>query len=226
MRVAQPEQGAIEIPEADGTSGLIAGNDPTPTPTALASALIDVDDIVPPPPTIPEFNPFMGAVKTIASWLDAVLPAYDPNPILNPTQVAAGFVLTLQAALQGTYWNGQPTLFTFGAYILLSAAYQRFHPCLCHWVNWQAIPLALVDAAARVIPSAHLCAVWERLLFDPRENRSGFPDLLALGDAPGDYALIEVKGPGDALQESQKRWLRFFGEQGMPAQVLWVSYSE
>ena len=59
-----------------------------------------------------------------------------------------------------------------------------------------------------------------------RENRSGFPDLLALGDAPGDYALIEVKGPGDALQESQKRWLRFFREQGMPAQVLWVTYAD
>ncbi len=123
---AGTDQGTIEIPEADGASGLIAGNDPAPTPTALASALIDVEDIVPPPPSIPEFDPFMGAVKAIASWLDAVLPAYDPNPILNPTQVAAGFVMTLQAVMQGTYWNGQPTLFTFGAYILLSAAYQRY----------------------------------------------------------------------------------------------------
>ncbi len=122
------DEDSIEVPDPDtsGPSLFVAGNDPTPTPTALASALIDVEDVVPPPPAIPEFDPFMGAVKAIASWLDAVLPAYEPNPILNPTQVAAGFVLTLQAVMQGTYWNGQPTLFTFGAYILLSAAYQRY----------------------------------------------------------------------------------------------------
>lgn len=122
------DQDSIEVsdPDSSDPSLFVAGNDPTPTPTALASALIDVEDIVSPPPAIPEFDPFMGAVKAIASWLDAVLPAYDPNPLLNPTQVAAGFVLTLQAVMQGTYWNGQPTLFTFGAYILLSAAYQRY----------------------------------------------------------------------------------------------------
>ncbi|WP_395306767.1 Ig-like domain-containing protein [Mycobacterium sp. AMU20-3851] len=124
--VTDPE--AIVVPEPDDSDAslLVAGNDASPTPPALASALLDVEDIVPPPPSIPAFDPFMGAVKAIASWLDAVLPAYDSNPILNPTQVAAGFVMTLQAVMQGTYWNGQPTLFTFGAYILLSAAYQRY----------------------------------------------------------------------------------------------------
>jgi hypothetical protein len=60
------------------------------------------------------------------------------------------------------------------------------------------------------------------MLFDPGENRRGFPDLIALGESPGDYCLVEVKGPGDALQYSQKRWLRFFREQEIPAQVAWV----
>ena len=62
------------------------------------------------------------------------------------------------------------------------------------------------------------------MLFDPGENRRGFPDLIALGEEPGDYCLIEVKGPGDALQDSQKRWLRFFAQQGIPAQVAWVDW--
>ena len=85
---------------------------------------------------------------------------------------------------------------------------------------------ALLAAATQIIPGAHLLAVWERMLFDPGENRRGFPDLVALGDTPGDYCLIEVKGPGDALQESQKRWLRFFEREGIPAAVAWVSWEE
>ena len=72
----------------------------------------------------------------------------------------------------------------------------------------------------------HLLAVFERLLFDPRENRSGFPDLIALGDEPGDYCLVEVKGPGDTLQDSQKRWLRYFADRDIPARVAWVEWRE
>jgi hypothetical protein len=77
-----------------------------------------------------------------------------------------------------------------------------------------------------VIPAAHLLAIWERILFDPAENRRGFPDLIALGAGAGEYCMIEVKGPGDALQDSQKRWLRYFQAQGIPAQVAWVEWRD
>ena len=81
-------------------------------------------------------------------------------------------------------------------------------------------------AAARVIPSSHLLAIWRRMLFDPGENRRGFPDVLALGENPGEYQLIEVKGPGDALQDSQRRWLRFFQREAIPAAVAWVQWAD
>ena len=106
----------------------------------------------------------------------------------------------------------------------LAAAYRRYHPYQCRWVDWRRVDEALVEAAARVIPAKHLVAIFERLLFDPRENRSGFPDLVALGENCGDYCLVEVKGPGDALQDSQKRWLRFFHEHDIPAQVARVDW--
>ena len=109
---------------------------------------------------------------------------------------------------------------------LLPAAWRRYQGYQCRWVNWRYLNEALVAASARVIPAPHLLATWERMLFDPGENRRGFPDLLALGGGPGDYCLIEVKGPGDALQDSQRRWLRFFAEQGMPAQVAWVQWQD
>jgi VRR-NUC domain-containing protein/Fanconi-associated nuclease 1-like protein len=108
----------------------------------------------------------------------------------------------------------------------LVGAWQRYHGYRCRWVNWRYLDEALVRAAGEIIPSAHLVAVWRRMLFDPGENRRGFPDLLALGHGHGDYCMIEVKGPGDALQESQKRWLRFFAQQGIPAQVAWVSWRD
>lgn len=109
---------------------------------------------------------------------------------------------------------------------LLPAAFRRYHGYQCRWVNWRYLDEALVAAASTVIPPAHLLATWERMLFDPGENRRGFPDLLALGSSPGEYCMIEVKGPGDALQDSQKRWLRYFAEQGMPAQVAWVQWQD
>lgn len=108
----------------------------------------------------------------------------------------------------------------------LRDAYQRYASFQCRWVDWRRLDQALLLAATQIIPAAHLLAVWERMLFDPGENRRGFPDLLALGDTPGDYCLIEVKGPGDALQDSQKRWLRFFEKEGIPAAVAWVSWEE
>jgi hypothetical protein len=108
----------------------------------------------------------------------------------------------------------------------LCAAHQRYCNYQCRWVDWRRIDAALVEASARIVPAAHLLAIWERMLFDPGENRRGFPDLIALGTGAGDYCLIEVKGPGDALQNSQKRWLRFFQAQSIPAQVAWVQWSD
>lgn len=103
-------------------------------------------------------------------------------------------------------------------------AYQRFQGYECRWTHWRHVSAELVEASASIIPADHLLAIWERMLFDPGENRKGFPDLIALGSRSGDYRLIEVKGPGDALQDSQKRWLRFFQAQGIPAQVAWVEW--
>ena len=110
--------------------------------------------------------------------------------------------------------------------VVLCDAYRQYAPLQCHWVDWRRIDAELVRRAARIIPNGHLLAIWERMLFDPGENRRGFPDLIALGEAQGDYCLIEIKGPGDALQNTQKRWLRYFAARGIPAQVAWVEWRE
>ncbi len=108
---------------------------------------------------------------------------------------------------------------------LLVTAYQRYVGYQCAAVNWKALTETLIEQAAYYIPAQHLLAVWRRMLFDLGQNRRGFPDLIAFGDAPGAYQMIEVKGPGDKLQDSQKRWLRFFQQQQIPAVVAQVSWS-
>lgn len=107
---------------------------------------------------------------------------------------------------------------------VLREAYDKYAPLQCRWVDWRRIDADLVEAAGHIIPGAHLRAIWERMLFDPGENRRGFPDLVALGASAGDYCFIEVKGPGDALQNSQKRWLRYFAQHNIPAQTAWVEW--
>jgi hypothetical protein len=113
----------------------------------------------------------------------------------------------------------------------LLACYRRFYPCQNRWVNWSMVPETLLVAALQHIPRQHLLLIWRRQLFDPGENRNGFPDLVAFGErrgggGRGDYCLIEVKGPGDQLQENQKRWLRCFAGQGIPAVVARVTWAD
>jgi len=112
----------------------------------------------------------------------------------------------------------------------LMAAYRRYSGFQCHWADWRTVDESLLDAALQAIPAQHLFAIWERQLFDPAENRSGFPDLIAFaGTGEGrstEYCMIEVKGPGDSLQNNQKRWLRYFSEHSIPAAVAWVEWED
>lgn len=104
--------------------------------------------------------------------------------------------------------------------------YSRCAGYQCRWIDWRVITPTLVQGAARCIPFRHLVAVWRRLLFDPRENRRGQPDLVLLGDCAGEYQLWEVKGPGDALQPHQRRWLNYLCDIGAPAGVLKVVWDD
>ena len=84
-------------------------------------------------------------------------------------------------------------------------------------------PLEL-ELALDCIPPAHLQKFFERLLADVRANRSGLPDLIQLWRDEHRYRLIEVKGPGDRLQDNQIRWLNFCLAQDIPVAVCKVKW--
>ena len=108
----------------------------------------------------------------------------------------------------------------------LLQAYERCAGYQCRWVEWRAMTPALLQRATRCIPFRHLVAVWRRLLFDPHDTRRGQPDLVVLGEYAGEYQLWEVKGPGDALQPHQRRWLNYLCQAGAPAGVLKVVWTD
>lgn len=90
------------------------------------------------------------------------------------------------------------------------------------WVNWDMLPEAIVHQAVSAIPTSALVAIFKRILFDPRNNRNGFPDLILFKDEQ--YCFAEVKGPGDTLQKNQIRWLKMFQQNQINAKVVYVEW--
>ncbi len=93
------------------------------------------------------------------------------------------------------------------------------------FVSWEVLDEALLALALDCIPAAHLKKWFERILLDIKANRSGFPDLIQFWPEEKRYHMIEVKGPGDRLQDSQKRWLDYCAQHDMPVSVCYLQWS-
>lgn len=94
------------------------------------------------------------------------------------------------------------------------------------FVYWSAIDETLLAMALDCMPALHLRRCFERLLSDLKTNRSGLPDLIQFWPAQRRYRLIEVKGPGDRLQDNQLRWLRYFAQHEIPVIVCHVQWHD
>ena len=94
------------------------------------------------------------------------------------------------------------------------------------YIAWPALDAALLALALDCFPAPHLKLWFERLLREPGANRSGLPDLVRFWPRERRYELIEVKGPGDRLQDNQRRWLAYCAAHGQPVTVLQVRWAE
>jgi len=94
----------------------------------------------------------------------------------------------------------------------------------CPFVAWRLLTPKLLRLALMCIPPAHLKLMFERLLADLRSNRTGMPDLIQFFPAERRYRMIEVKGPGDRLQDNQIRWLQFCVSHQLPASVCRLTW--
>lgn len=94
------------------------------------------------------------------------------------------------------------------------------------FVFWGALSEALLEQALDCLPAEHLKHWFNRLLLDIKANRAGMPDLIQFWPQQKTYRMIEVKGPGDRLQDNQLRWLEFCHEHRMPIAVCYVQWAE
>jgi len=91
-------------------------------------------------------------------------------------------------------------------------------------VNWEKLTKPLLMRSLERIPAADWQVMFQRVLADMRENRKGLPDLV-LFPAAGGYEFIEIKGPGDALQAHQRRWMQYFVTHDIPCRVVHIRWS-
>lgn len=102
---------------------------------------------------------------------------------------------------------------------------QRFHEkqgIANPLVQWSALSESLLLHALESIPRESLVALFKIQLSDLKLYRNGMPDLIAFKD--GEYQWIEVKGPGDKLQDNQWRWIHHFKQLAIPFAVCYVEH--
>jgi hypothetical protein len=93
------------------------------------------------------------------------------------------------------------------------------------FVSWEWIDGDLLEMALACIAPQHLKRLFERMLLDLQANRSGFPDLIQFWPAERRYRMIEVKGPGDRLQDNQLRWLDYCALHQLPVAVCYLAWA-
>ncbi|CAK4075647.1 VRR-NUC domain-containing protein [Vibrio sp. 16] len=89
------------------------------------------------------------------------------------------------------------------------------------FVHWGLFDEALLTMALTHIPTNMLAELFNVMLSDLKLFRSGMPDLIAFKD--GTFEWIEVKGPGDKLQDNQWRWFKEFERLDVPFSVCYVN---
>jgi hypothetical protein len=94
------------------------------------------------------------------------------------------------------------------------------------FVSWGLLTAELLEVALECLPPAHLERCFRRILQDVKANRAGLPDLIQFWPRERRYRMIEVKGPGDRLQDNQIRWLHFCASHDMPVSVCHVRWAE
>lgn len=206
------------------------------------------------PPTIPlmklRLAPAPGSVEEAArAYLenDGGRVYYVENTLIN---ALFGLLCwdALYAAIPGAFFHP----FQSGPADLRSPAFRKrrqaqFDACLAHldsgaykriilrnfrdktglqsqFVAWQVLDETLLELALECIPAPHMRRWFERLLADPAGNRSGLPDLIQFWPEARGYRLVEVKGPGDRVQDNQRRWLEDCLAHGMPVAVCHVQW--
>ncbi|WP_106478189.1 VRR-NUC domain-containing protein [Phytohalomonas tamaricis] len=170
-------------------------------------------------------NTLLNALFGLLCW-DTIFAAV-PGAFFHPFHVGPADLL------RADFYHKRAALFEACLSQLDSAAYQTTiwnnfaakQGIQSPFIYWEAISEALLDQALTCLPAKHLKQWFERMLIDLKANRAGFPDLIQFWPNERRYKMIEVKGPGDRLQDNQLRWLEFCTQHDMPVAVCYVQWA-
>ncbi|PTO80984.1 VRR-NUC domain-containing protein [Vibrio splendidus] len=112
------------------------------------------------------------------------------------------------------------TIFKHGLNHLLNI-YDQKRGIANPFVHWNYFPRSLVEHSMEAIPNALIVDLFKVILSDLKLFRTGMPDLIAFKDK--EFHWIEVKGPGDKLQDNQWRWIKEFERLSVPFSVCYVN---
>ncbi|MDC5818308.1 VRR-NUC domain-containing protein [Vibrio europaeus] len=107
-----------------------------------------------------------------------------------------------------------------GVNSLLSTYHQK-HGLANPFIHWAGFELELLEACIKHIPNHVAISLFKVMLKDIKLYRSGMPDLILFKQ--GQFEWVEVKGPGDKLQDNQWRWFKHFIELEIPFAACYVS---
>ncbi|EKO3429391.1 VRR-NUC domain-containing protein [Vibrio fluvialis] len=91
------------------------------------------------------------------------------------------------------------------------------------FVFWTDCDESLFELTEQSFPRALLVDLFRVQLSDLKLYRNGMPDLILFKD--GEFEWVEVKGPGDKLQDNQWRWIEQFSRLNVPFSVCYVNHT-
>ena len=93
------------------------------------------------------------------------------------------------------------------------------------FVAWHLLTESLLDVALACFPASHLRHFFDWIVHDLHLDGAGFPDLVQFWPDQRRYRMIEIKGPGDRLQDNQRRLLEYCTLRQMPVAVCYVRWT-
>jgi len=106
----------------------------------------------------------------------------------------------------------------------LCSVYEQKYGLSNPFVHWSLFSKTLLDACIESMPKKLITELFKVMLQDLKLFRNGMPDLMLFKD--GDYQWVEVKGPGDKLQDNQWRWIKQFSRLDVNFSVCYVKHRE
>lgn len=164
-------------------------------------------------------NAFLGGLFGLIYW--EVIFAPVEGAFLNQFQVGPKDLNSRSfVAKRDTEIQEAKTAFIDHGYPLLMTRWNEKKGTLNPFVFWDTFPIELIERTRQCLSPSQLLALCDVIFMDIKAYRAGMPDLVAFKN--DQIQWIEVKGPGDKLQDNQWRWIKQCQKLGFPIRTCYV----